>query len=353
MNGQHALRISHIMLSKGLGGAEGYFIALCESLCEDGHSVQAICQPGFRGLARLRRIPGLQIDLVRLRIRHDPFARRRLRKVLAEFNPVVVHTHLARASQLGATAAASLSIPVMCKLHNYVKLKYYRYVDCFNATTRAQRDYLLDQGMDATAVVQIPNFSRQPAVDAARAPRPDAPLIASYGRMVHKKGFDLLIQAFAALRQAHPGARLVIGGDGPEKSSLHTLAETLGVQQAVQFPGWIEDTAGFLDQADLFVLPSRDEPFGIVVLEAMARGLPLVATRSHGPREILDDTQAWLCETDQAAELDRAISAALAAPDQARQRATRALENYRQRYHHQAVVPQILDCYRRLTENTP
>ena len=340
------------MLSKGLGGAEGYFIALCESLCEDGHSVQAICQPDFRGLQRLRRIPGLQIDLVRLRIRLDPFARRRLRKLLAEFNPAVVHTHLARASHLGAAAAASLGIPVMCKLHNYVKLKYYRHVDCFNATTLAQCDYLLDQGMDATAVVQIPNFSRQPAVNAARAPDTNAPLIVSYGRMVHKKGFDLLIQAFAELHQAYPGARLLIGGDGPERQNLQALVETLGLADAVSFPGWVEDTAGFLDQADLFVLPSRDEPFGIVVLEAMARGLPLVATRSHGPREILDDTQAWLCETDQAAGLERAISAALAAPEQAQQRATRALENYCQRYHHQAVVPQILDCYRRLTENT-
>ena len=98
--------------------------------------------------------------------------------------------------------------------------------------------------------------------------------LTALGRFVKKKGFDTLLEAFASLRK-ESNVKLTIGGDGPERNALKQLAMDLDISDKVEFVGWVEDVAEFLSGSDLFVLPSREEPFGIVILEAMAVGIPL------------------------------------------------------------------------------
>ena len=105
-------------------------------------------------------------------------------------------------------------------------------------------------------------------------------------------------------------AKIILGGDGPEKSALEKLAADLDINDSVTFSGWVDDVPDFLAQGPIFVLPSLDEPFGIVVLEAMAQGKIIVSTRSQGPREILDDTTAYLCPTDDPTALADALQLA-------------------------------------------
>lgn len=343
------MRVTHVMLSGGFGGAERYFVDLCNALARRGHGVQAICQRGSAAHERLIGAPGIALTPIRVMGAWDPLARRAIGRALTAFRPQLVHAHLARGAWLGGQAAHRLGLPVMTKLHNYVKLKYYRHVDWFNVTTASQRDYLHGKGIDPGRIRVIPNFSSLPPATTRPAGRPALNWL-SYGRLVHKKGFDRLLQAFSVLRETHPGARLCIGGDGEEGGRLRALARELGLADHVTFPGWISDVPDALDRADVFVLPSRDEPFGIVVLEAMARGVPIVSTRTQGPVEILDDATAWLCRVDDAGDLALAMQRAAASAGERDLRAERALARYRDVYHEDAVLPALMDLYRQITE---
>ena len=114
--------------------------------------------------------------------------------------------------------------------------------------------------------------------------------VLALGRAVQKKGFDLLIRAFAHLSPP-PGTGLVIGGDGAALAPLRHLVSELGLSDQVWFPGRLGrgEVAELMKAAELFVMPSRIEPFGIVVLEAWRAGTPVVATSHGGPSEFVDD----------------------------------------------------------------
>jgi glycosyltransferase involved in cell wall biosynthesis len=123
---------------------------------------------------------------------------------------------------------------------------------------------------------------------AEETPRlPPQPFIVAAGRLVHQKGFDLLIRAFAA-RLAERQLSLVIVGEGPERSALEALARAHGVEHRVHLPGFVENPWSYFARAAAFVCSSRWEGFGNVIIEAMACGVPVVATDcDFGPREIV------------------------------------------------------------------
>jgi glycogen(starch) synthase len=106
-------------------------------------------------------------------------------------------------------------------------------------------------------------------------------------RLVHGKGLDVLVRAVAAAGPALGDLRLVVGGDGPERPRLERLAADLGIAPRVSFLGSLERArlTTVMGRATAFALPSRAEPFGIALLEAMAAGVPAVATRAGGVTE--------------------------------------------------------------------
>jgi glycosyltransferase involved in cell wall biosynthesis len=143
-------------------------------------------------------------------------------------------------------------------------------------------------------IVSISNGVPVPPVPWQR--RPDwrtEPRAAFVGRLAPEKGLDTLIDAWPAVRAAHPGARLVLIGEGPERPALEARARALGLAlgpgQAVELPGPAADVTAALRDADLFVLPSREEGMSIALLEAMALGIPLVASSIPGNRRIVAD----------------------------------------------------------------
>lgn len=116
------------------------------------------------------------------------------------------------------------------------------------------------------------------------------PAFVSAGRLVPAKGFDLLLEAFALLRASMPAATLTIFGEGPERGNLETLCRRLRIGDAVRMPGFVRDPLSSCDRRAIFVLSSRREGFGNVLIEAMAAGLPVVAADCPvGPRAILED----------------------------------------------------------------
>jgi glycosyltransferase involved in cell wall biosynthesis len=132
------------------------------------------------------------------------------------------------------------------------------------------------------------------AANLEQAPlEPVAPgrYVLALGRVVEKKGFDLLLAAFGRVADRHPDVDLVIGGDGAALGGLREAASTAGLAKRVHFPGRLsrEAVAGAMAGADIFVMPSRLEPFGIVVLEAWRAGAPVIATSRGGPPEFVRD----------------------------------------------------------------
>lgn len=146
-----------------------------------------------------------------------------------------------------------------------------------------------------------------------------APVIVSMGRLVEQKDFGTLIRAFHVVRQKC-AARLVIIGSGADKQSLEQLAEELGVLGEVTFLGYTQKPERLLARSSVFVLSSRYEGFGNVIVEAMAVGLPIVSTNCpYGPSEILEDGRyGQLVPVGDFEAMARAIEAALEKPEEGR-----------------------------------
>lgn len=144
---------------------------------------------------------------------------------------------------------------------------------------------------------------------------PDGDFIVAAGRLIRQKGFDLLIRAFAASRQAR-GLKLVILGDGPLRGALLAEAARLGVADRLLLPGFQANPWAWFARARLFVLSSRWEGFGNVVAEAMACGAPtLVTDCDFGPREQVEHgVTGWVTRTDDVEALTSDIDLLLANP---------------------------------------
>lgn len=334
------------MLARGFGGAERAFADTALALASRGHDVLAICHAGFSKKELLADVPNLDLKTVRASGELDFLTPLRIAAMLKAFDADVVHTQLRRAAWHGGKAAHYAEVPLVSKLHNYVNLGRYKYVHTLIGTTEDQRCYALDKGWPSNRVVVIPNFSRVPPVEEAPGVRKEPLRLLSYGRYVRKKGFDLLLHAFRALLDSGMDARLTIGGQGPELEALTQLSCELNLQGRVELGVWVDDVQRALDEADVFVLPSMSEPFGIVMLESMARGLPIVTTRTQGPSQVLSNETAFFAKIGSVDSLVDALIQAVQNPQAAQKKAQAALELYRTTYYEDAVVPQLEALYR-------
>jgi glycosyltransferase involved in cell wall biosynthesis len=144
------------------------------------------------------------------------------------------------------------------------------------------------------------------------------PVILGVGRLTQQKDFPTLIHAFAKVRQQKP-IRLMILGEGSERSCLESLVQELGVLEDVEFPGFVANPYAYMAQADVLVLSSAWEGFGNVLVEAMAAGTPVVSTDCEsGPAEILANGQyGQLVAVGDSAGMAKAISQTLSNPPDA------------------------------------
>lgn len=141
-------------------------------------------------------------------------------------------------------------------------------------------------------------------------------VISSAGRLGPEKNWPILLKAIAGSKKLAK-VKLIVAGDGPERKNLEALVLKLGLQGRVQFTGYIPRTevADMFEAADLFAFASVTETQGMVVLEAMARGLAVVAADALGPGEILKDQKSgWLCKADDADDMMLKLEEALSKP---------------------------------------
>ena len=346
-NAATPLRICQIMLTAGFGGGERLFVDLCQAQADAGHRILAVCHPEFQGISELVH-DRIEVTHLKVRIDWSPLAHQRFKKMLARFQTHVIHTHFARAASVAGGVGKALGVPVAANLHNYVNLKYYRKIDHFFPGTEDQKKYLRENGIIADRITVVPHFSRLPVREEERIIFSGEPCFCSFGRFVHKKGFHVLLKSIKILHDKGVPARLLLGGDGPEKENLKNQIADLGLEGHVTLCGWIRDVPEFLETSPFFVLPSLDEPFGIVMLEAMALGKVVLSTLSQGPSEVLDQETAYLFPVDDAAAMALAMQAAFEDGPQALDRAQKARRRYLQLYAPDKVLPQFEKVYTNL-----
>ena len=191
-------------------------------------------------------------------------------------------------------------------------------VDAVVAVSRASahgwRPVLAGLAGPRPPLVCIPNGVAAPpkSVGAPRDPR--TPVLLCVARFTPQKNHRLLLRAFARAAAGHPGLRLHLVGDGAGEAALRRDARRLGVAEAVAFLGRRDDVPALMAAADLLVLASDFEGLPLVVLEAMAAGLPVVATRIGGTVEALGPDHPWLVPARDAGALAATLAAALGDP---------------------------------------
>ena len=261
--------------------------------------------------------------------------RMQMKNVLEDFSPDVIHAHtLGFDTQLGAyfkeitgcplvvtTHGSDTTIPYLNGEKQYLK-RVVEGVDRIIAVSIKLKNFLLDCDVAAPVCV-IPNGfnvklahtgkSRGFAALAENQNRPlgeQAITINQTGNLIDSKRVDITIRAFAELKKQYLHARLVIVGEGPKKAELIRLTQELDVADSVIFKGQLPNKAALeeMEQAHFFVMPSVNEGFGIVYLEAMASGCIAIGTRGEGIADVITSgVNGFLVEADQFMEVTNTI----------------------------------------------
>ncbi|MEZ0472408.1 glycosyltransferase family 4 protein [Luteimonas salinilitoris] len=307
------MRIVHVLLTKRFAGTERHVIELTAAQADAGHEVILI----LRRKAARRRADAIvhRVDpRVRVVMVSDWLARWpavvMARWLLPRLRPDIAHAHLGSACR--ALRGARTGCPRLATLHIGYVPEQHAHLDGLVAIAPWQLPTIPSPLRERS--VQIDNWTvpRTPSADARTRLRAqfgigqDEFLFGALGRMEHSKGMDLLLDAFHAADL--PGARLAIVGQGEAWRALRQRAGA-----AVVMPGFVERSEDWLAAFDCFVSSAREEPFGLVLLEAMQAGLPVVATATAGAVHLAPLIGTPLVPTEDVPALSRTLAAAHAA----------------------------------------
>jgi len=181
--------------------------------------------------------------------------------------------------------------------------------------------------------------------------RGDGPVVGTVTRLAPAKGLPTLLQAFHQLRRQVPSARLLIVGDGPLKTELVRSAYALGEQEQIIFSGIAVETRVPLSMMDVFVLPSHHEAFGLAIVEAMAMGRPVVASRVGGIPTIVDDgVTGLLVPPNDPDALARALGQMLDDPERRRAMGSAGHARYEREFTMDRVAREVESVYEEVVQ---
>jgi len=334
------MNILEVCSASALGGGEVHVAQLVDELRRRGHRVEVAGRAGGP-LSCDHTLPFRNaVDLPSVI---------RLGRIVGGGGFDIVHAHLARDYPVAAAALVGRPIPKLVLtrqlIHRVGWNPLYRRVDGWIATTRRIEQTLAHLRPKHVAVV--PNWVDSKSLDYGERPLRDPIVIGLLGQISPHKGHD---DALRMIGKLGPGFRLLFGGRGRDDyvAALKDRARTL----PVEFMGFVE-AASFLGKLDVLILPSWEEPFGIVVLEAMAAGVNVIATNAGGPPEILDHGRCGSLVPPRDPEaLAEAVRTLVSDPNLAGQFRERARARVVGHYDISQVVPRIEAFFRKVTDNT-
>lgn len=385
-----AVRVLRVIARLNVGGPARHVTLLNRGLEQRGHSTLLVHgSPGLEegSLEELAAgLPAVAISHLgrRLKVSSDFRAFAQLVRIVFRIRPDVVHTHTAKAGTLGRLAAAlyNLTRPrarraaVIHTFHGHVFEGYFgtignllvrlaertlaKLTDRIITLSPAQKHDVTNRfaicGPGKVAVVPLgldlePLLARAelgPSLKQAVGIDDDATVIGYVGRFAPVKDLPLLFGAFREFLRTSPGAHLVLAGDGPLGEELRVMAAHLGIAPNVHFIGWCDDLPRLYATFDVVVLTSRNEGTPVALIEAMAAGVPVVATAVGGIVDIVqDDVTGVLVRTRTPQAVAAAIRTITTNPERSRQLAADARRHVRQRFGADQLVDEIEALYRR------
>ena len=327
-------RVAFVITDSGMGGAEREVCHLAEEFKRRGWGVTVITMlPLASPIADLADagIPTYSLGM-RLGV-PDPRGLVRLARLLRRFRPDVVHGHMVHANLLSRLARVLAPAPVVIStIHNENEGAQWRYVayrltnrlaDVTTAVSRVAEQESTRRGAGpARSILLVPNgLNTAPyARDEAARERTRASLELgdrftwlAVGRLAEAKGYGDMVTAFAEALREHPDARLIIAGDGTLQDEILAQIQRLGVEDSVRLLGLRSDVPALMQAADGFLLTSRWEGLPMVLLEAGASGLPIVATDVGGSRDaVLDGVSGFVTPVGDPTRTARALGRIMA-----------------------------------------
>ena len=335
------MRILHVNFAPGWRGGERQTILLMEGLRNLGVQNTLLARSGG-ALAERARSEGFEVlqsgrlpPIGRLR-GHD-----------------VVHAHEARAVGFAVAAKPWHRAPIVAtrRVDNplgsgwLTHLKYRR-VDCLVAISNAVREAILawDPALGPLRVIPSSVPAAHDAAPGRLAELRDRfqgrRVIGTVGALVARhKDPSTLIHAFAELALSRDDLVLVLVGDGPDRALLERQVAELRLREQIIFEGFQPDPWAYYAVMDVFALTSRTEGLGTAILDAFAYSVPVVATRAGGIPELIgDDERGWLARPGDSSDVARCLREALDRPDEARRRASLALEHLSRKHSVEAMA---------------
>ncbi len=338
------MRVLQVMAGAKAGGAETFFVDLVGALHRAGLEQRAIIRHHPDRAEKLRS-EGLFVKELPFQRWLDRTTRVELRKQIEEFRPHIVQTWMGRATEL----CPSGSFVHIGWLGGYYDIKYFRKCHELVGVTRDLVNHVITSGWPKDRSHYLPTLSfnaPMPPIPRAEFDTPeDVPLIMALGRLHPVKGFDVLLKAMAEI----PGAYLWLAGEGPLRKELEAQTRALGLSPRVRFLGWRNDRAALFASCDMCVMPSREEPFGTVMIEAWAYHRPIIAAAAKGPAALIRNGEnGLLVPIDDVSALTEAINRLIAQPELSRKIVDRAWLEYQEHYTETKVVEQYLAFYESL-----
>ena len=375
-------RVLQISLGLGTGGAERSTVDLLPYLSQCGVDMRILCR-GHRSRGAEGDLEGMEeiIDF----LTDPPFLTwvRQIRSAVRLIRPDVVHTTLFEADLAGRIACIGTGIPVLTSLVNEsydaarrrdpavsrYKLEATRLIEASTGRLLSEHFHALTESVADSArtslslprdrITVVPRgrdrarlgertVNRAVGARAGLGLDPATPVIVTIGRQEFQKGQDVLLRALAALLPTWPGMRLILAGrDGAWSPTLRELVDELSLGDRVLFTGHAENVGDLLCCADVFVLPSRFEGFGGVLIEAMAMRTPIVSSDIGPAREVVGgDTGAVLVPPDDPAALAAGIDLLMKDDNRRESLAKAGLARFETNFTIEVVAAQMADLYR-------
>jgi glycosyltransferase involved in cell wall biosynthesis len=301
--------VLHVQKVSGVSGSERHLLSLLPGLRDRGWDARMIVlhqdEEGAAEFVHELEARGVPVSELRLRMDLDPVAFARLARRISRARPAILHTHLVHADFYGLPAASLVRAPLRVSTkHGFNE---FRLAPGFGRADRlvsrlADREIAISRGL-AHYLAEVEGFDpgRFIVVHYGIAPGPEpgpyaggTPSLLCVGRLIPIKGHSVLLRAFAQALRSRSGLRLELAGAGPLEGELRGLAGGLGIAPAVTFSGRVSPIGPAYDRSSIVVVSSFGEGFGMVALEAMERGRPVIASRVGGLPEIVTEGQTGL-----------------------------------------------------------
>ena len=354
-----------------VGGAERIVEQLASGLARDRCNVQVACLYDPRAIGADIQAAGIPVIDLDMRNKVDLRAPYRLFRLLQEGNIQVLHAHLFHANFLAATVGRLARVPVIIATRHSVEIggRYREWVNrlvrplCDAVVAVSRQVYEAEahrSGVNSDKLVMIPSGVREQIlddVDQASMERlrsmwkiqPESRLIGTVGRFVEPKGYTYLLDALAKIRTQISDTKALLVGDGALRRSMEEKARELGLSDTVVFTGTRRDVPGILALLDVFVLPSLWEGLPIALLEAMAAGLPIVATAVGGtPEVVVDGVTGLLVPPRNPDALAKAVLTLLHDPGLRQKMGQAGKERVREHFSVEKMVKETEGLYQRL-----